>query len=48
MMKLGGPPKFKMKKFTVDEFERCLGSIRGSVRYVSQSLFCSAANSEWR
>ena len=32
LMGLGGPPTFKMKKFTVDEFEKCLGALRGSVR----------------
>ena len=31
-MGLGGPPTFKMKKFTVDEFEKCLGALRGSIR----------------
>ncbi|PIL27444.1 hypothetical protein GSI_10593 [Ganoderma sinense ZZ0214-1] len=33
LMGLGGPPTFKMKKFSVDEFEKCLGALRGSVRF---------------
>ena len=32
LMNLGGPPTFKMKKFTLEEFEKCLGSITASVR----------------
>ncbi|KAM5532112.1 hypothetical protein V8D89_014205 [Ganoderma adspersum] len=33
LMRLGGPPTFKMKKFSVDEFEKCLGALRGSVQF---------------
>ncbi|KAI0701681.1 hypothetical protein C8Q76DRAFT_633436 [Earliella scabrosa] len=34
LMNLGGPPTFKMKKFSVADFENCLGGISASVRYV--------------
>jgi len=33
LMKLDGPPKFKMKKYTRDEFEDRIGDIQASVRY---------------
>ncbi|KAK7696161.1 hypothetical protein QCA50_000812 [Cerrena zonata] len=33
LMGLSGPPTWKTKKLTVDEFEDLLGSIHGSVRY---------------
>lgn len=34
MLKLDGPPTFKAKKFTVDEFQGMVGYIDKSVRYV--------------
>lgn len=34
MMKLDGPPKFKMKKFSKEEFEECIGDCTASVRSV--------------
>jgi len=33
MLGLGGPPKFKMKKYPIDEFDDIMGGIRGSARY---------------
>ncbi|KAH9896785.1 hypothetical protein C8Q73DRAFT_757262 [Cubamyces lactineus] len=33
LMGLGGPPTFKMKKFSVDQFQSLVGPIEGSVRY---------------
>ncbi|KAG2013240.1 hypothetical protein CC2G_010173 [Coprinopsis cinerea AmutBmut pab1-1] len=33
LFKQGGPPKFKAKKFSADEFHNCVGSFHGSVRY---------------
>ncbi|EJF63932.1 hypothetical protein DICSQDRAFT_153733 [Dichomitus squalens LYAD-421 SS1] len=47
LMGLGGPPTFKMKKFTVDEFERCLGSIRGSVRYDTLYITSKEVTVRW-
>ena len=38
LMNLGGPPTFKMKKFSVADFENCLGGISASVRYVPHCL----------
>ncbi|KAI0635082.1 hypothetical protein C8Q77DRAFT_1054993 [Trametes polyzona] len=33
LLGLGGPPTFKMKKFSTDEFQRLVGPIQSSVRY---------------
>lgn len=41
-MNLGGPPTFKMKKFSVEEFEKCLGGISASVRYVLHPRQCTS------
>ncbi|KAJ7153080.1 hypothetical protein C8R43DRAFT_950484 [Mycena crocata] len=38
LVKLGGPPKWKMQKYTVAEFENFMGSIEASVRYDTLEL----------
>ncbi len=34
VMKLDGPPTWKMKKFTVEEMQSIFGTLEGKVRYV--------------
>lgn len=34
MMGLDGPPTWKMKKFSKDDFESLIGEVEGSVRFV--------------
>lgn len=38
LLGLGGPPKFKMKKFSTDEFQKLVGPITGSVRCADVTL----------
>jgi hypothetical protein len=38
MLRRGAPPKWKMQKYTVPEFEAFMGSVDASVRYAF--LFC--------
>ncbi|KAI0729095.1 hypothetical protein BC629DRAFT_1575997 [Irpex lacteus] len=33
LMGLDGPPTWKMKKLTIDEFEKCFGECVGKARY---------------
>jgi hypothetical protein len=41
---LPGPPKWKMHKYTVDEFQNAIGSVvEGSVRYVTPPTFAKSA-----
>ncbi|KAG9123659.1 hypothetical protein FRC07_014366 [Ceratobasidium sp. 392] len=46
MLKLDGPPTFKAKKFSVTEFENCVGHISASARYSYLSL-TSDINVRW-
>jgi hypothetical protein len=39
LLNLSAPPKWKMQKYTVPEFEAFIGSIEASVRYVSHGIF---------
>ncbi|RPD65395.1 hypothetical protein L226DRAFT_550726 [Lentinus tigrinus ALCF2SS1-7] len=47
LLGLGGPPTFKMKKFTVAEFENALGPIRGSVRYDTLYITSKEVTVRW-
>lgn len=44
LLGLGGPPTFKMKKFSTNEFERLVGPIKGSVRCARCLYFSSASH----
>ncbi|KAJ7879165.1 hypothetical protein B0H13DRAFT_2543841 [Mycena leptocephala] len=41
LLNLSGPPKWKMQKYTVPEFEAFMGSIEASVRYDSLELMAN-------
>lgn len=41
MLGLGGPPTFKTKKMTSDEFQNNVGQVHGSVRYVHCETYLS-------
>ncbi|CCA71758.1 hypothetical protein PIIN_05693 [Serendipita indica DSM 11827] len=43
---LDGPPTFKAKKYTINEFQACVGQIRAEVRYDSLVL-TSGVNVRW-
>ncbi|KAI0360752.1 hypothetical protein OH77DRAFT_1445873 [Trametes cingulata] len=47
LMGLGGPPKFKMKKFSTEEFEKLIGPIRGSVRYDTLYITSNEVTVRW-
>ncbi|KIJ69809.1 hypothetical protein HYDPIDRAFT_22971 [Hydnomerulius pinastri MD-312] len=47
LLKLGGPPKFKMHKMPKDEFNQCLGGISSSARYSHLSLTGTHVNIRW-
>ncbi|KAI0765052.1 hypothetical protein C8Q74DRAFT_1164867, partial [Fomes fomentarius] len=47
LMNLGGPPTFKMKKFSVEEFEKCLGGISASVRYDTLYITSKEVTVRW-
>ncbi|KAI0826699.1 hypothetical protein BC628DRAFT_1373770 [Trametes gibbosa] len=47
LMGLGGPPKFKMKKFSTDEFQRLVGPIQGSVRYDTLYITSNEVTVRW-
>ncbi|OJT13470.1 hypothetical protein TRAPUB_10000 [Trametes pubescens] len=47
LMGLGGPPKFKMKKFSTDEFQRLVGPVEGSVRYDTLYITSSDVTVRW-
>ncbi|KAL1941659.1 hypothetical protein VTO73DRAFT_7098 [Trametes versicolor] len=44
---LGGPPKFKMKKFSTDEFQKLVGPVEGSVRYDTLHITSSEVTVRW-
>ncbi|KAI0371868.1 hypothetical protein BV20DRAFT_1015858 [Pilatotrama ljubarskyi] len=47
LMGLGGPPKFKMKKISTDEFQRLVGPIQGSVRYDTLYITSNEVTVRW-
>ncbi|KAH9846399.1 hypothetical protein C2E23DRAFT_907826 [Lenzites betulinus] len=47
LLGLGGPPTFKMKKFSTNEFERLVGPIKGSVRYSALYIRSSEVTVRW-
>ncbi|EIW55792.1 uncharacterized protein TRAVEDRAFT_152343 [Trametes versicolor FP-101664 SS1] len=47
LMGLGGPPKFKMKKFSTDEFQKLVGPVEGSVRYDTLHITSSEVTVRW-
>ncbi|KAI0746678.1 hypothetical protein C8Q80DRAFT_1220000 [Daedaleopsis nitida] len=47
LMNLGGPPTFKMKKFSVEEFENCIGPIEGHVRYDTLFITSKEVTVRW-
>ncbi|KAI0674213.1 hypothetical protein C8Q78DRAFT_967517 [Trametes maxima] len=47
LLGLGGPPKFKMKKFSTDEFQKLVGPIRGSVRYDTLYITSAEVTVRW-
>lgn len=40
LMGMDGPPKWKTKKLTVDEFEKLVGRIQASARFASTLFYC--------
>jgi len=46
LLKLDGAPKFKAKKMSVDDFEACVGRVKGSVRYDTLNI-TSDVNVRW-
>ncbi|KAI0646220.1 hypothetical protein C8Q79DRAFT_1009877 [Trametes meyenii] len=47
LLGLGGPPKFKMKKFSTDEFQKLVGPIQGSVRYDTLYITSAEVTVRW-
>ncbi|OCH88087.1 hypothetical protein OBBRIDRAFT_735154 [Obba rivulosa] len=47
LLQLGGPPKFKMKKIPVVEFEKCIGPCVGSARYNKLYISGNDVNVRW-
>ncbi|CAL1700159.1 unnamed protein product [Somion occarium] len=47
LMGLDGPPTWKMKKFTVNEFDELMGEITSSARYSELRLTGTNVNARW-
>ncbi|GJE92305.1 hypothetical protein PsYK624_084590 [Phanerochaete sordida] len=47
LFKLGGPPKWKMKKYTREEFEDLFGEVKGAVRYNALYISSGGVNVRW-
>ncbi|KAH7912955.1 hypothetical protein BJ138DRAFT_1147143 [Hygrophoropsis aurantiaca] len=47
LLKLGGPPKFKMQKMPKDEFGDALGGISASARYATLAITGTHVNIRW-
>ncbi|CDO73361.1 hypothetical protein BN946_scf185008.g124 [Trametes cinnabarina] len=47
LMGLDGPPKFKMKKFSVEEFEDLIGPCQASARYDNMYITGKDVNVRW-
>ncbi|KAI0360756.1 hypothetical protein OH77DRAFT_1392785 [Trametes cingulata] len=47
LLGLGGPPKFRSRKFDRDEFQRHIGQIEGSVRYATLYITSSQVTVQW-
>ncbi|KAH9919463.1 uncharacterized protein BXZ73DRAFT_52546 [Epithele typhae] len=47
LLGLGGPPTFKQKKVPLEDFEKCMGEITGSVRYDTLFITSGHVNVRW-